>query len=425
MRIFIFLFLLILLSIPRVTDNIIIQFIPLSILGLFVFYLLNKVNLKKIKVPKYVFLMILIVAVALIRTNNPDTTSLVTIYKLVEFTLFMTAMFLHNALIFQSKKLNFLDTLFNYIITPFTIYCLLNLIFWTLGIKFSNQYELIIGKTVMLSNFGIQMDRVQFPFASGINAFACVVGGAFFLALSYFFYSTKNKILSLFSIIIIVTILLLLDSRTSLIYPIISLILVHIIRFAKWKKILFIFPFLPFLLPVVLLFIMQLIQQSGAINLVSRETEDVATANGRLIIWGFSLMEILNFKLIHLIGFGQYGHYASGASKSWASMFGKWKNSELTHPHNSVLMIFFDYGYLGLLLFVLMLKDIFYNIIKYWESNHIIINTILGFMIYFLLIGISESFFGLYYLNALYVFFSVVVLAYSYFNYQKNNQNSN
>jgi O-antigen ligase len=409
---------LIFLSISRLSDITFIKLIPLSILALYVFYGFHVVNIKQIKINRLIVVLFLIILVSLIRTNNPESKFLFKAYEIIEFFLLMLSLVLYNTWAFKIKKLTISQVLFSLTILPFSIYCFLNLFAWSLGISFNVYHELFLGKAILLSNFGINIERVQFPFVSGINSFASVVGSVLVLSLSFYFNTKKNKVFVMLSLITFTIILFLLDSRTSLVYPFLSLFFIWFFRFYKLKKPLMVFPILPFILPVLLLLFLQIFQNSSFINSVSRNNEDVSSANGRLVIWGTSLIELMNFKSIHLIGYGQYGHFASGASKIWSVLFSKWRNSELIHPHNTVLMIFFDYGYIGLVFFVVFLYNIMKKIYTFWEVDKFFANVFLSFMIYFLLIGISESYFGMYYLNAMYIFLAVIMTSDFYISYR-------
>jgi O-antigen ligase len=369
-------------------------------------------NLKRIFVGEYLTISVFLLTIALIRTNKPDVKTLATIYKTIQFILFIVFLVVFYNWYLIKKKRNAFELIINGTILPFSIYCVINIICWILGVKFEGFEELEIGKSVTLGLFGLDVDRVKFPFVQGINSFASVVGSVFTISLIALSHakSKQSRTILIFSICVLVIVLFLTDSRASLFYPILILLGVKAIRMFNFKKILSIFPFFPLVGPFIIVIALSLIAQSGAFEAVSRNSEETATGNGRLVIWGIALNEFLNFQLIHLIGYGEFGHYASKASFAWAHLFEKWSNGELTHPHNTVLMIIFDYGYLGLLYFILFLKNVAKNIKIQWERNIYLTDVALGFMIYFVLIGTTESFYGFYYLNSIYIFFSISLI---------------
>ncbi|MBU6158093.1 MAG: O-antigen ligase family protein [Bacteroidetes bacterium] len=418
MKIYSLIFIIVLLSFRLISDNFIFQSLSIILLGSFNFYLLHKLKFKKIFISPFLFTMSFIVLIGIFRTNKPQLSFGYTMYSGIEFMLFFLSLILHYAWIFKNKKVLFFELLFFYIILPFGVYAFLNLAFWASGINLDIQQDLSIGKALMLANIGINIDRVQFPLVSGINSFASVVGMVFFLSITYVFYSSKNRILVFSIIICLIAILFLLDSRASLLFPVFVFALVWIIRHFNFKKFLYAIPLMPIILPLLFLFVLKLLENYNIFNFMTRDTEEITSVNGRLTVWLFSLIEISNFKPIHLIGYGEYGHYISGVSKFWSYLFGRWKNSELITPHNSTLIVFFDYGYIGLLFFMLMIREIVQLIQKLWNDDDKFANALLGFILYFIFIGITESFFGMYFQNALFVFLSVVILSIFYAKYR-------
>jgi O-Antigen ligase len=79
-----------------------------------------------------------------------------------------------------------------------------------------------------------------------------------------------------------------------------------------------------------------------------RPGEDPATLNGRDYIWSRSLDFFGNrVDWVHqMFGFGSYGHTASGVSANYGNMFGgSYGDRRLLTPHNSVLQLLFDGGW--------------------------------------------------------------------------------
>lgn len=133
------------------------------------------------------------------------------------------------------------------------------------------------------------------------------------------------------------------------------------------------------------------------LDFLVRNSEDLQTGNARTLIWGFSLLEFSDFKPIHLFGYGEYGHYASGASQHWAYIFGSnLENSELTTPHSIFYSVLFDYGYLGLILLIIYLYSIMkrFKLIEHRNRRMALLGLL--FIIYWQLQGITESFYGFY-----------------------------
>ncbi len=379
-------------------------------MGISSFILSHSVSIKPIRASKILLFFTFLTLIALLRNNNHNTIILATIYRAIELIFFV----LFVGLFYNWLKNKHYDTqkiIVYGIIVPFSIYCLVNIFGWLLGIKLEGQEELAIGKCVFLGQFGLDIERVQFPFGSGINSFATVVGSVVTLAISHLLFIKKNRYIILVCVFILTIVLALTDSRSSLFYPITSVLLVWFIRLTRLKKTLRILPYIPLVAPFILLLLVMALKNLGLVSSISRESEEVASANGRQLIWIVSIAKLLNFKLIHLIGYGQYGHFASGASEVYGFMFGRWKYGFLTHPHNTILMVVFDYGYLGLIILIVLFRNMNNNIQNLWANKEIeISNVFLSFFIYIILITTTESYLGLYYMNALYVFILVVML---------------
>jgi O-antigen ligase len=135
-------------------------------------------------------------------------------------------------------------------------------------------------------------------------------------------------------------------------------------------------------------------------------------------IWAIAITEFLTFKPIQIIGYGLFGHYGSGASHLWSYFFVAYSNPEAVHPHNTFLSVLFDYGYLGAVFFLLSLFVIVNKVKSIWKEHKDIAIFFLAFFMYFVLISITESFFGFYYLDAIYIIFFFFLLP---FNFNENN----
>ena len=150
--------------------------------------------------------------------------------------------------------------------------------------------------------------------------------------------------------------LLLTDSRSKFIYPVIvCAVLYWSVKRNAIKHI-----FYGHLLLFWVHFTNVLVHYPGMIfSFLSRSSEDLATlVTLMFFIWLISPMEFLHFNSMHIFGYGIYGHYKSGASTLWSNFFTSLRMlQELVHPHNTALSVLFDYGYFGLIvLYGVLLK---------------------------------------------------------------------
>jgi O-antigen ligase len=72
----------------------------------------------------------------------------------------------------------------------------------------------------------------------------------------------------------------------------------------------------------------------------------LGVGTGRQYIWDAALDEIANGNLIHLIGYGAFGHVQSKLSAAYSWIFNE-LGQTATSVHNTTLQVFFDMGYVG------------------------------------------------------------------------------
>lgn len=368
-----------------------------------------------INYPKSLLLLLLIVSIGLIRSSNPQITLLSSVNTIISLILFSTLTTVASERYLTTYSPKKAYNLFYYIIIlPTSIYCIINLLLWAASINVSDSDSTNIGQSMLLAKIGLNVTRVKFPLASGINSFSTVVGAVLTLAIPFFIYTKGRAIIGLVSIASMVIVILLTDSRSALFYPFFIFILFHFSYKKKaFKKSLNLLPYVPIIGPFILIITLQYIASSDAMSYFMRSDTDLENGNSRVIIWSAAVLEFLQVKVIHLIGYGDYGHVASGASSQWSALFELWGNSDTMHPHNSTLAILFDYGYIGLATYLICLKNVvsvFKKPLRYPSLTSILT---LSFILYLTLIGLSESFFGFYYLNSLQLLFAVVIITLS------------
>ncbi|MCK8492774.1 O-antigen ligase family protein [Spirosoma sp. RP8] len=384
-----------------------------------------------IKKPKINFLnrnfcllniLAVILIISIIISTRKDVSIDLRAFRILTFLSFVIAFF--NTAFNYVKNNDLLTTFVNFAYKPLLFFLSINLFLFFLGFK-ASDYN--IGQAVILSYFGLAIERVEFFLSPGINAYGAVLGIAFNLSLIGFGIVKQKRNIFLSGLIISLISLLLTDSRGAIIFPV---IIYCSIKFffsnLKKPKLLWIVPIIGFVGPFLLLSTLLFLSQTDYGAVVSRSSEDLATGNARSIIWGIAFNDFLAFKPEHhLFGYGEYGQYAAGLSQQWSYIFGDNENAEFMHPHNIFLSIALDYGYFGLIIFTLVQYSIIKAIIISWTSQREVSYLLLGNILYFNLAGITETMFGFYYQNIVYLFFMINLFAFILRYFNKKNQSAN
>lgn len=412
----IFAYVILLMYFPGFLDNPIIKTIPFFLC--FIIFIKYQ-NLTKSFTPLFsrnnyiLVLLICIIFFNTLRSGNEISSFLNNLVRSSTLFIFILSLYYSTTYLILRKKIDLTKVFYFLTIVPFLIYTIFNLLLWIGDVKVKST-ELQIGNAVMLSSLGFDIERVSFPLATGINSYGSVVGGVLTIVLILFFNYTKYRTYTLVGILCLLLTLLLTDTRSSIFYAIIiSIVISYLIKKQQHLNGAYIkiIPLLPIFGPFLLILLLTILSQTSIGASLSRSTEDLATGNSRALIWGFSTAHFLDFVPIHIIGYGEYGHYSSGVSKNWGYLFNVWENGDLTHPHNTILAILFDYGYLGVTVFIAFQYYVLKQLKKLWTYNKIVASCILGYLIYFNLIGITESFFEFYYLNSMYLYFLITFFA--------------
>ena len=191
------------------------------------------------------------------------------------------------------------------------------------------------------------------------------------------------------------------DSRVTVLNTLITVGVVYaLIRYKKLQTLPYlavVFPFFPF----ISLFLLEFIASTELAQLFSKSEAgtDIASGSERATIWLYCLQELMDFKLIHLIGFGDYGHYGAGVSQQYAFVFGPDGSDDMV-THNAFYQAFFDVGYLGVLVYLAVLYKVVRSAIFLFYQGVEVARLYLGFITYYILSGSFESTFNSY--NKLY-----------------------
>lgn len=236
------------------------------------------------------------------------------------------------------------------------LYIALNLLLFFLDIMPASP--IYLGPNMLLGFFNIQMERVLFPVSEGIVNFASFAGTLLTLSVLGLLTERNMALRALFAVfgLLALVSMFLTDSRTSLLNALLAVILIQLLKNRPGIGSLKYLAMLTPALPILFILLINLFVGIPFFEQFARSSSDFETGNSRLFIWGIAFIELLDFKWIHLIGWGEFGQYASGCSIKWAALFnGKFEYPEFTSPHNIILQFVFNTGYIGALLFLISL----------------------------------------------------------------------
>jgi O-antigen ligase len=366
----------------------------------------------------FVLVIIIIVSRGTLSSQRTDISFQFNLFKVLSFFLFIAAFTLTIKKYLKTNS--FLKTFLHSVYIPITIFLALNLLLFFLGLK-RQGYE--IGNSILLSYLGVTISRVEFFLSVGINAYGVLVGVLFNMSLIGLWIVKKHKKIFTIGLITSFISLLLTDSRGPFLYSVIIFLIIKFIYFKSSKpKLLWLIPIIGLFGPLLMLFTLELLSQTSFGASLSRSPDDLATGNSRAVIWALAISDFFVYKPQHIFGYGDFGHYTAGLSEDWAFVFGDKEGAEFMHPHNTFISIALDYGYFGLLMITLFQFKILGIIKKIWSKHKNIAAILLGFVIYFNLVGIGETIFGFYYKNVIYVFFMINIFPFiikSNFNLKK------
>lgn len=313
-----------------------------------------------------------------------------------------------------------------YLLFAVNFYIAINVILYFMGISGAGDiYNDRFGKAVVLGYFGLDMERILFPLAPGITSFGVISGLSFII--SYYLFKNNiysNKIISYLAILTSLFVLLTTDSRGAILSVIITLIIINFYKLSLRNNGKLIS--LPIFILVIIFSYYLLINMSNlsAIQSLSRG-EDIGS--GRTIIWLYAVNFIKDFNLSHLFGFGYMGHAASGLSEQYKYLFYGWNTAapETVSLHNAILQIFIDYGYIGtILFFIIIYYSLSYSHRLYKREKYLPIIIFISIIIYLTVTGIFSLSYNIYFFHCFIPFLAILVL-FSLTPIKVNTQNLN
>ena len=415
MRETIFIIYIILLKINSYSESIFVTLLPIIIIviGIFnttKFGIVNDIRFF-FRENKVLAIYLLLLFIGVIRSSRPTDQLLYIFFFVLLIGFFSLFFFTSEKNNFQKYNIN--KILIKTVILPFCLLSCTNIILYILDIKVLASVIEQGGeseKAALLGYLGIDIKRIEFPLEYGFNDFAVYIGGIFTLSLSLLLSKLPSKSIIIFSLLIFVTILVSIDSRSSLYYPLIIISLLTTIE--KYDIIISKIKYIALLIilgPILMALFLPLLGEILGESFISRGDGELANGNSRFIIWGISALEFINFKIQHIFGYGSYGHFGSGVSKEWAFVFPNWSNPELKSPHNTGLSLLFDLGYIGLFLYVRLVYDALKKSYFIFKENKPIGKSLICYFIFIVFSGITESLNGFYFFNHLLLFIMLII----------------
>ncbi len=222
----------------------------------------------------------------------------------------------------------------------------------------------------MLRFLGISAVRTRFPLALSINLFSIIVAAALvsIVVLRLRTSSLPSRKIAWGAAGACLYCILLGDSRAALLIAVIVIVLFTIRRRIPALGVAGMVPFLP----LIILGLVNLVASANAGGALSRgngQTEELATATGRLYIWKGTWEVLKHFSFEEIYGWGAAGHVTSGAYLHYVLLFGANATDTALFTHDIVLQTLVDMGLIGLAALVLMVWSTWRGLQRHVDDN--------------------------------------------------------
>jgi hypothetical protein len=272
------------------------------------------------------------------------------------------------------------------VMSIFMLFIIVNVLTFLIGLK-KKAIDPVINEAdpVFATLLGLEVHRTSFIFSGSHNTTGVVVGAVFVLIVSTWMYfdelSSKVKIFFVSAIAACFYSFLITDSRGAVLSSILSLLFVGVASKFRLLSLSYILLVLVPFLPILTIHLLSLLSELEIASMMTRNPGDLTSANGRFLIWSGCLQFMSEPDIMHLIGWGQYGHVSSGASKLWAVFYNY-------ATHNFFFQLFFDMGYLGVFFVLCLMGMSIQKSIWLYRKGQSIGLVFLAFNIYYILSGI-------------------------------------
>jgi hypothetical protein len=394
-----------LIGLENYTGNSFFFYFNLILLLFFIFDNRMKKKYLITNIPTLYYVLLFLIVIGAIRNNLPTTDYLYVFQNLLKLILILLAFYYEFSKKISEGKKPY-NIFFNIFYQPLFFLLIINFLGFILNLIPNNYSEINLGKSVSLAFFGIDKDRANFPFTPGFNSYGVISGVVFLFSLLGVSFDKQNRKKLILGLAVSALSLLLVDTRSVILFSfLLFFIYLYKSYFSKTPKLFWLIPLIgiigPFLVSIIILFFSDIIDFSS----LQRSKEDLTSFNGRNFIWFQSTLEFISFKVTHIFGYGDYGHYKSGVSEKWAYIFGNFGDkASFTSPHSFLLSVLFDYGYIGLFFYLYYQYKILILIKNNWFKNLKLNILLVNFIFYWNLIGITETTHGFYNTVFLYIY---------------------
>jgi O-antigen ligase len=262
----------------------------------------------------------------------------------------------------------------------------------------------------LLGLFGIHSTRVLFPFADGVNNFGDIAGVA--LVTSTILALRTTGPARRYPIVLLLAALYGLfatDARGALLSSLGATALILVL--GRRRVVAGIAIFVPFTTAIVR-FVLGIVASTSLVGTFSREGDNLLTASNRTVIWNAVDNFLTSSSPSQLYGYGANGQISSGASLGYEHLFAAAAHPSQYTAHNFMLQTVLDTGYIGLLVFVLLLYLAARRLQRVVALHDSIgSRALLGVLIFVVFAGATDSTPMIYTPETLYFFLLIVTCA--------------
>jgi O-antigen ligase len=262
----------------------------------------------------------------------------------------------------------------------------------------------------LLGLVGIHATRAFFPLSDGVVNFGDIVGVALaasgILAIRV---AGRQRLLAILLLMASIYAILATDARGALLCSMVAIILVLLVgRRCALACLAFFVPATTAIVSSVL----GVVAHTSLVGTFSRNGNDLVTASDRTLIWHAVLTFLSHPSLTQLYGYGASGQISSGANLGYEYLFYGTTDPSSYSAHNFMLQTVLDIGYMGLLVFIVLL----YLTARRLQKMIIVpgsfpAEALLCTLVYFVLNGATDPSPSLYTIETLYFFLLTVTCA--------------
>jgi len=298
-----------------------------------------------------------------------------------------------------------------YMLWPMGAVIIINVVGYFFGLREYGQVAEDQPPSLLASLLGIDLGRSGFFLTGHPNGFAIFLGGVIVMStimLLYGRYRSHRRLFIRITLAVSIFALMILDSRGTAASAMVCILAAVFFKRTQWMGLAKVLVILMPLISLNVVYVLRNIGDTQTATALSRSDGEMSTANGRTIFWKYCAEELSEFKVEHVLGWGQSGHVSSGVALKYAYYLGY-----PTYTHNFIYQTILDMGYLGLITILLMCFLITRNGAALVKAGYLGGLVFVIFPIYFLFSGFFESTFGFF--NPTYTSTFILVAAFSTF----------